>query len=398
MSELKNNSETKKRGIKDGPISREASVLLSGTNKKTLPNKKKGRTSKPTQNKKQVQITKKNVNYKKQTGKVGSKSGSIKKIKRPRLTVGYDERVQQRKDRQKAVLVNLNRDVHLSEKSEKRILKRLIIIASFFVFAAICVCAWYFMRANNVNVIGLSDEKNREAKLLAGINEGEFILTSGVFNAKSYIESDPYFIVENIRYTFPDTITIELSERVAVAALVGIRNEYYIDSEGMVLEIVSKADDDLVRVHGLALVGVNVGSVLGDSVDMRVSTMLDIVNRITQNNLSDFIISVDVSNPMRITLLTDTDVTVVVGVPEKLDEKFMELALALDELERAGYMGGTLTLNGNGKVAYTPPESSPSPENVPEPSVPYDTTDETPQPSTTQDLADETAQPMDAEE
>ena len=84
----------------------------------------------------------------------------------------------------------------------------------------------------------------------------------------------------------------------------------------------------------------------------RVLSML--IDTVRESGLQEQIESADISNPLSLSMLTRSGITVNMGQAEDLDIKLQKLAVVLPEVEGMGYTDGTISLYRDSDPVYSP--------------------------------------------
>ncbi len=134
------------------------------------------------------------------------------------------------------------------------------------------------------------------------------------------------------------------------------------------------ASNRLMRVIGMSQVGFHVNEPLGTGSDLQVKTLITLIEQLKFYGLIEEVSEADLSNPLRVSLLTTDGITVVVGQPDNIKEKLAWMRDVLPSLRSGENTTGVLDVSAKGGAIYspaTPPAFQEEPE-VPEEPLPQD--------------------------
>lgn len=234
-----------------------------------------------------------------------------------------------------------------------KLLTLLIVVVAFIGLLA----AGYFVFLVDTIVVD-GNERYSEGSIisLSGLVTGRHMLLANLDKAQEAMEENPYIKVVGVERELPRTLRITIEERVAVAAIAVQDYDVVIDVEGHVLAIgADSGQEPLLRVTGISQLGFKLNQKLGTSTDIQIRGLLLILEQLAQENLGEDITSIDLANPLRLTMRTKEGITVVLGQSDGLDEKIRWLKLALPSLRAGGIASGTLDVGAKGGAIYSPP-------------------------------------------
>lgn len=259
-------------------------------------------------------------------------------------------------------------------KKIRRIKSSILLIAVLIaVFLAVSLLLF---RVNTVNVYGNVRKTDEEIAALAGIDLNTHMWFFSAKKAEDRIEKDPYIVEANIKRSYPDTLSISVLEREAVAVIQSASAYAVIDSSGYVMSIDDAASySDIMTVSGMGASGYKVGTYLGDENDFMAKTLFSILDAMTQSGIIQDVKSLDISNPLSIKMVMRSGIAVHMGQSDDASEKFEKLAKVLPWLAERGYTDGSVDISMKGAPVYSPPYTpTPAPTLTPTP-VPTPTSD-----------------------
>jgi len=283
------------------------------------------------------------------------------------------------------------------KKKEKKPFPTGILVSSVVALALIAVFVFVF-RVSQIHVVGNEMYSAEYIRGISGVAMGEHILLCNVEEITANIQSNPYIHVESVTREFPDALRITVKERREAAVLHCLDYDVVIDDTGYVLELSTSKDySELLQVLGVTATGFQLSEPIGEKNDFQTRTLLDLMACLKSQGLEDEIISIDLSNPLSIDMLTDSGITVHIGQPEDLEEKMEWIVDVLPELHKRGITSGVLDVSARGGAIYSPEQQRPAGANqapIPEESEPIESENT----SQGEDTASDVAQPPDEAE
>jgi cell division protein FtsQ len=164
----------------------------------------------------------------------------------------------------------------------------------------------------------------------AGLEMGQNLWTLNLPQITRDVEKLPNVSSAKVERDFPDKVTIRIHERVPVVKIVGLnidlgtRETFYLDRDCIVLK---PRDDDPVslmpEVIGLTNAELEAGMHLEQSNLTRALEILDAIDHTELHKTLD-IRSIDLSQPLSITMTTTTDMTITFR-PDNIEEQMVRL-------------------------------------------------------------------------
>ena len=248
----------------------------------------------------------------------------------------------------------------------RRLLSVLSVLAGLLIVLALLL--YFSLRITDVNVTGdLTRYTAAELIDKSGVVLGKHILAQDLSAAESRLNDDAY-LQATVQYVFPNQVQITVTERKEAAAVLwGPSDEYIavIDGTGMVLK--SRAEDagTLLRVLNLEVTSVTERQRLGDSANEQLASLLDVLDKLSEYGLddrgsSDRLASLDMGEPMSMSLYTASGYRIELGDSNDLDIKCRRLSTYWDRImsTAASYSSSSVTiyLYGKSGVIVSPHE------------------------------------------
>lgn len=236
---------------------------------------------------------------------------------------------------------------------KKQIGFRLLLLLALLATAGFV--AWNILCVQTVAITGNKRLGVEEIIKIAGIPLGDNIFKINLGDVRRNLESNPYIEVLSVSRILPDTIDIQIHERIAFAVISVSEGQVVIDEAANVLEILlpSASVESMIRVRGMQLIGYKAGETVSTEDDFQATTLIALMNALSKAGMQDAFVEMDVGNPLDLRLLTADGITVRLGQSEQLDEKLAWVRSVLPELAEMGKTGGTLYATGVNSVTYS---------------------------------------------
>ena len=255
--------------------------------------------------------------------------------------------------------------------NRKKLLLRLATV--FAVALALFLGCTVFFRVTDVVVTGTERYTAWTVREASGIEEGESLLAFGKTKAAGRImEKLRYVRIVRIGVTLPDTVNIHIQELDVVYGVQDAQDGWWLLScDGKVVEKTNetKARESTV-LKGFRLSKPTVGeSAVAQEPEATDSTVLitdqerleaalSVITQLERNEILGEAASVDVTDPSNIQLWYQDDYQVLLGDPDRMDEKIMMMTRVIRQHQQeGGYQSGVLDItltNTPDGVEYTP--------------------------------------------
>ncbi len=233
------------------------------------------------------------------------------------------------------------------------------------VLASLLLAGWFVFLLEDIQVKGNQQYSADSIISLTGLTAGRHMLLCNLEEAREGVEANPYLKVVSIERKWPRTIVITVEERKEAAVIHTLDGDVIIDLEGHVLSIGSGSDlSHLVWVVGVSLTGYQVNQTIANDTDFQTQTLLTLLEKLQEYDLVSQVAQADISNPLRIWLLTRDGIQVVLGQSTELDDKLTWMKAALPSLQISGITSGTLDVSAKGGAIWSPDKAQP---NQPQP-------------------------------
>lgn len=263
------------------------------------------------------------------------------------------------------------------EKRRRERRRRMVRLLSAATFAVIMIAAllltYFVLIIDKIEVYGCERFTEEEIIAASGLSTGQHMWFAKLGAAKAAVEADPYIASLEITRVYPDKLVLRVTERKEKAVILGMNTHAVIDGEGYVLSIGTRASyEGLLKVYGTGAGGYHVNQRLGEESDFHSRTLVTLLTALENAELLNVVETLDISNPLSITMTTFDGLAVQLGQPDNAEEKLNNFRMVLPALIENDYnKSGTLDLSAKGSPVYSPPDSGASapidPQNSPEP-------------------------------
>lgn len=223
---------------------------------------------------------------------------------------------------------------------------KIILIVLFLVLSiALLITNLQYFNLKNVEVIGTTKVENEEVSemLLSTDIKNIFLINNG--KMESLVEKVPYVKTAEVSKMLPNSLKVQITERVPIAYLVYNKDSYiFIDDEGYVLEVSDKPLEEKPFVTG-----VKYGNfVLNEPLQFENEYTLQKISIINSNmekyDLQNYEITIDLLEDFNVKLIIN-EIKVGLGEFEDIDKKMRYLKSILEELDEKGYLSGYIDLS-----------------------------------------------------
>lgn len=219
------------------------------------------------------------------------------------------------------------------------------LIASLaLIFIVLILLQSVLFRLKTVYVIGASTRSAEEIAALSGLVKGESIVAVTEKRVRRNLESDHWVTLVHLYKQYPNEIFLVVDEREIAATMQWLGIEYTLDIDGMVLEEYSDMnfDGDLPIVYGFKVGNVSVGEILSVRSEAQLVAYSSIVSELTIQQYIDKVVSINVSDPDSLSLLTSSGITVQLGSSDKMRAKIGAMRTDIAYLHQVGESSGVL--------------------------------------------------------
>ena len=246
------------------------------------------------------------------------------------------------------------RQVHYARRSGRQLRASRFLM----MIALICILTLFIRgRIFVVREIEVTGNLQKSASEIAG--QSGLMLGMSIFNVdKSSVERNlsvnNYVELLDVRTEMPDTVVLEIRERVPCAAVNCAGVIMLVDEDGYILERMT----GIPREQGIIVVsGINaaVGSQsrwIESGTAGQIEVMQKVLRAIREAELEGQVSELNVSNQDNLYLISQSGIQVLFGDEEMLAEKLIWMRAVLETLTADGYMSGVLDVSSGKNAVY----------------------------------------------
>lgn len=247
-----------------------------------------------------------------------------------------------------------------ADRPERRGFNRRLARAVWAVFLFLLVAATFLyclfsFRVEFIEAVGNEDIPAELIIETSAVEKGTHMFMLATTTGEERLLANPYIKSASIRRDYPSTVYIEIEERQEAAAIIGIGAAAIVDADGYVLSIGERPSyANLLKIYGAGSSGYQVNGRIADQSDYASRVLSMLIDAVRESGLQEQIESADIANPLSLSMLTRSGITVNMGQAEDLDIKLQKLAVVLPEVEAMGYTDGTISLYRDSDPVYSP--------------------------------------------
>ena len=217
----------------------------------------------------------------------------------------------------------------------------LIVVIFFLINSAL-------FNVTSITVYGAQRFSAQAIITASGITYDTNIIYVDEESARQGIEQNPYLRVDDIKRTFPTGVEIYVTERTPIAQIATVNGYYVIDKEGVALGLNEIADDRLISILNMAIIEPQLGSTLVTENTEKLDAVAKVLTAAEKYELLQKIKSIDVSDPVKIVLEYEGDITVKITDGDSADLKLSRLESAVAAAGDKLSAGAVLNMENEG--------------------------------------------------
>ena len=215
----------------------------------------------------------------------------------------------------------------------------------FLFGAAYAVLSLPVFNIDEIVVTGNEKIPDERIKKIINENRGKTLYTFSGAAARRELKQDPYIADARFTRTFPDKLTVAVTERVVSGYVRYMNGEYiYIDGEGTVLEVASEFTERLPVVVGLVFDAFSLGMPILPDNSSAFEALVELQYLFNKYDLEQEIIRVDLSDEDNVRLFV-YNIDVDFGGISNADEKTRALKEIIYSIPDYETVNGFLDMN-----------------------------------------------------
>ena len=185
-------------------------------------------------------------------------------------------------------------------RKQRKISSKKLLFGAFFAVMVVLFLLSPFFSVKNIEVTEMERYTRDEILSMAGISEGMNIFAFSAIKKELDLEENTYFEKVNISRKFPNTLKIEIKERLVRGYVPYMGSYLYIDEYGRVLEISSGFTKQLPVVRGLSFDSFTIGEKIDADNTEAFNVMVIIAQMMTKYEVLGEVVEIDVSDTSKI--------------------------------------------------------------------------------------------------
>ena len=276
------------------------------------------------------------------------------KLKEKRTKEKQLAKVQKQQEKLRKKRAKKKRISNLSEKQIKRNKRIKLIVKVILLIAVLLGIIIYLMLSPIFNIKNITVEGNEQISSEQIISLSTIQKDMNLFKVSNKdtiakIKENPYVKTVQIHRVWPDTIQINITERVATFMLEHGSSYAYMDNQGYILEISATPKDGLAKIAGFSTAEENIvpGNRLVEEDLNKLNTVLRIMSEAKKNEIDSLITTINIEDENNYYLYLDSEQkTVYLGDNTMLDTKMTYVKVILErEKDHAGEIFVNMDLN-----------------------------------------------------
>ena len=261
---------------------------------------------------------------------------------------------QKKQEKLRRKRVQRNRVSKLTEKQIKRNKRIKLTIKILLLLAVLAGLITYLLLSPIFNIKNITVQGNEQISSEQIISLSEIQKEENLFKASNKetiakIKENPYVKTVEIHRTWPDTIEITITERVATFMLEHGSSYAYMDNQGYILEISATPKDGLPKISGYTTKEEDIipGNRIQEEDLNKLNVVLRIMAEARKNEIDNLITTINVEDENNYYLYLDSEQkTVYLGDSTMLDTKMTYVKVILEkEKDHAGEIFVNMNLN-----------------------------------------------------
>ncbi|HPJ01255.1 MAG TPA: FtsQ-type POTRA domain-containing protein [Candidatus Limiplasma sp.] len=231
----------------------------------------------------------------------------------------------------------------VKERNPNAIVYRLVVFL-LVVSVALIVLQTVVFRLKTLYVIGNDTISAEHIASLSGLVRGDNIFTVSEDKVRESLKADHWIILSHMYKQYPGEVYLFIKERSIVATMQWLGIQYTLDIDGMVLEEYVDMDypGKVPTVYGFGVSNATVGEFLSVRSKEQLIAYSSIVSELTIQRYQDQVVSINVSDPDQLSLLTRADITVQLGNSDYMRAKIGAMRTDIAYLQQLGEASGVL--------------------------------------------------------
>jgi len=216
---------------------------------------------------------------------------------------------------------NLKLVQNKSTKPKKKRYIWILVIILFIIGAQVFILFSPTFNTKYINVLGGKKVGSQKIVQLSEIYYGQNIFKINISKARQQIKNgEPYIEEVKINRIFPNSIEMNISERIPVGAVEYMGSYILVDRNGYALEITTEIKEkNIVELRGITLNRVTIGRKISEGELDKLKTSLCLLGLLEKNNLISKVEYIDVKDTKNVIMFVDKRLDIKIGSAEELN-------------------------------------------------------------------------------
>ena len=233
-------------------------------------------------------------------------------------------------------------------------IRRMILLAILLIAVLVILNETVF-RIHSVRVEGNSKIPTGDIVTLAGLDGGASYFFINEERIAEGINSNRYLVYRKLEKTFPNRLTLFVTEKTPCCVMKSTNGLYLMDREGMILEKIGEADAaGWISVTGLTVREVRVGSIVVSSNPEQLKACTTILDEMLVQDVIGLFSEINCSDPNRLFLTSREGYPISLGDAKDMRAKLLTIRGVLEYMRIYDMAPGSLDASVPGNITYTP--------------------------------------------
>jgi len=211
-------------------------------------------------------------------------------------------------------------------------------------------------RLKRVQVVGVQYRTPQEVVMLAGVAEGDNILLLNEEKIRDNINADRYLIFQDMQRDYPDSLIIQVFERIPRVNIQSMGVQYTLDGEGMVLEQTQtlQLTEGLVAVTGLQITSSLLGRYIICQKEEQLVAYRKVLSELALQETISQISELNLADMDNLYLVSVDGFTIRLGDASDMQAKIGAMRAVIDYLHETGRIKGSIDISAPINPTYIP--------------------------------------------
>ncbi len=228
----------------------------------------------------------------------------------------------------------------------------LLLIAAVCALVLIVRSRWFVVR--EIEVTGNSIRSSSEIAGLSGLSLGMNIFNVDQSAVERNFSVNRYVELLDVSIDLPDTVRLQIRERIPCAAVNCAGVILLIDKDGYILDRMTSLppEGNIIVIGGMDIAVNSQSEVIESETAGQTALVKRLLDAVYAEQVTDLIAEMNVSNPENLYIVSQSGIQVLIGDEEDLPSKLIWMRAVLEELTKDGVMRGVLDVSSGKNAVY----------------------------------------------